>query len=136
MGSEKNLDIAKAYAEEMRQVVCSMCEDVEDSSSMTEAWKKIDRCYETLERLRNQSPCTGSKSFSLRSSYENEDEQSFPGHTKYLQGLDLPIMVNCILPEDSDDDLYPSDTAEMRIGDWEGRQVLLVTPEVLSPVRM
>lgn len=52
------------------------------------------------------------------------------GHTKYLQGIDLPIMVNTIA-EDNSDELKPSPVAEMHIGIVDGKQVVLITPQTI-----
>lgn len=108
----------------MTRLDSSLVEDVSDSKSMTEAWNKIDKFYTDVERFRNFQKCTGSKSFSLASKQEVE------GHTKYLQGLDLPIMVNSCF--DSGNNCIPSKVSEMHIGEVEGELVLLVTPERIS----
>lgn len=53
------------------------------------------------------------------------------GHTKYLQGVDLPIMVNTIA-EDNSDELKPSPVAEMHIGIVDGKQVVIITPQTIA----
>jgi hypothetical protein len=86
---------------------------------MTEAWNKIDRFYRDAESLRNKQKATGSKSFSIL-------DGNVEGHTKYLQGIDLPIMVNSI--SDGEGDLKPSPVSEMYIGNVDDKVVLLITP--------
>lgn len=125
MRDEKiGLKLAVNYAEEIRQVAVSLCEDVKDANSMTEAWNKIDKFYQTVEGMRNLQTCTGSKSFSLVT------DDICEGHTKYLQGIDLPIMVNTIWK--SDNDCIPSEVCEMHIGKVDEKLVLLITPEHIS----
>lgn len=51
------------------------------------------------------------------------------GHTKYLQGIDLPIMINSILENET---LIPSEVSEMHIGMVNGNQMLIITPEIIS----
>lgn len=111
-----------AFVEEMKQIILSVCEDVPDSESLTEAWNKVDRCYRDLEAVRNYQRCTGAKSFSVLT-------DDVEGHTKYLQGINLPIMVNSII---DGDDLEPSDVAEMHIGMIDGKDVLLITPSIVG----
>lgn len=121
--TQKNIDMAVAYCEEMKSLILSVCEDVPDSSSMTEAWKKIERCYTDLESMRNRIKTTGAKSFSIK---DGEVE----GHTKYLQGIDLPIMVNSIANEDGS--LSPSEVCEMHIGTVDSKLTVLITPNELA----
>lgn len=104
------------------QLATNYAEDVNDSASMTEAWNKIDRFYKDIESLRNKQKATGSKSFSIL----NGDVD---GHTKYLQGIDLPIMVNSISDGENS---QPSPVCEMHIGNVDGNTVLLITPEIIS----
>lgn len=51
------------------------------------------------------------------------------GHTKYLQGIDLPIMVNSIFENDN---FTTSEVSEMHIEMVNGNQTLIITPEILS----
>lgn len=51
------------------------------------------------------------------------------GHTKYLQGIDLPIMVNSI---GTDNGCEPSKVCEMHIGTVNDNQVVLITPDVIA----
>lgn len=51
------------------------------------------------------------------------------GHTKYLQGINLPIMVNSI---GTDNGCEPSKVCEMHIGTVNGNQVVLITPDVIA----
>lgn len=118
-----NIDLAVNYAEELKILVSSLCEDVKDSETMTEAWNKIDRFYRDAEALRNNQKCTGSKSFSI---YEDLVE----GHTRYLQGLDLPIMVNSIWK--TENYCIPSSVCEMHIAKVKDKLTLLITPEHIS----
>lgn len=122
----ENIELASAYVEEMRQMVSSCCESVKDASSMTEAWNAIDRCYQDIETLRNSQRCTSSKSFLLKNVINNDVE----GHTKYLQGINLPIMVNTVASGDSE--LLPSGVCEMHIGEVNGIKTLLITPDVIA----
>jgi hypothetical protein len=117
-----NIQLATNYAEEIKMLASSLAEDVNDSTSMTEAWNKIDRFYKDVESLRNKQKATGSKSFSIL----NGDVD---GHTKYLQGIDVPIMVNSISDGENS---RPSPVSEMHIGNVDGKTVLLVTPEIIS----
>lgn len=115
-----NIDLASQYSEELRQLASSLCEDVKDSRNMTEAWKKIDMFYQSVEGLRNLQKCTGSKGFSVL-------QDDVEGHTKYLQGINLPIMVNSVW--ESDNNCHPSPVCEMHVGRVDDRLVLLITPE-------
>lgn len=119
---ETNIKLAVNFMEEIKMVVSSVIEDVSDSESMTEAWNKIDRFYKDIESMRNKQKCTDSKSFSIL-------QTEVDGHTKYLQGIDLPIMINSIFENET---LTPSEVSEMHIGMVNGNQVLLITPEILS----
>lgn len=114
---------AVSYCNEMKSLILSVCEDVSDSSSMTEAWKKIERCYYDLEAMRNQVKTIGTKSFGIK-------DGDVDGHTKYLQGIHLPIMVNAIEAEDGT--LKPSAVSEMHIGNVDGQLAVLITPENIS----
>lgn len=123
--TKKQIDLVVNYAEELKMLVSSLCEDVKDPKSMTEAWNKIDRFYRDTEAMRNRQKCTGSKSFSIM-------EDDVKGHTKYLQGLDLPIMVNSVW--ESENHCIPSNVCEMHIGTVDGKSTLLITPEhILLP---
>lgn len=119
---ETNIKLAENFMEEIKMVASSVMEDVSDSKSMTEAWNKVDKFYKDIESMRNKQKCTGSKSFSI---LQNEVD----GHTKYLQGIDLPIMINSILENET---LVPSEVSEMHIGMVNGNQTLIITPEILS----
>ena len=123
---KKGIELASAYAEEMRQIVGSCCESVQNASSMTEAWNAIDRCYQDIEALRNNQKCTGSKSFALKNIVNNDVE----GHTKYLQGINLPIMVNTVASDDNE--FLPSGVCEMHIGEVNGIETVLITPDVIA----
>jgi len=115
-----NINLAVCYGEELRQLVNSLCEDIKDSESITEAWNKIDKFYQTAESLRNLQKCTGSKGFSV-------GQDVVEGHTKYLQGINLPIMVNTIW--ETEDCCKPSPVCEMHVGKVDEALVLLITPE-------
>ena len=91
---EMNVKLAVNFMEEIKMLASSVTEDVSDSESMTEAWNKIDRFYKDIESMRNKQKCTGSKSFSIL-------QTEVDGHTKYLQGIDLPIMINSIFENDN-----------------------------------
>ena len=119
---EMNIKLAADFMEEIKMLASSVMEDVSDSKSMTEAWNKVDKFYKDIESMRNKQKCTGSKSFSI---LQNEVD----GHTKYLQGIDLPIMVNSILENET---LTTSEVSEMHIGMINGKQTLIITPEILS----
>ena len=73
---EMNMKLAEDYAEELKTLASSLCEDVKDSESMTDAWNKIDKFYKDAESMRNRQKCTGSKSFSVL-------KDDVEGHTKY-----------------------------------------------------
>ena len=119
---EMNIKLAVSFMEEIKMVTSSVMEDVADSKSMTEAWNKVDKFYKDIESMRNMQKCTGSKSFSILQS-------EVDGHTKYLQGINLPIMVNSIFENET---LIPSEVSEMHIGMVNGNQTLIITPEILS----
>ena len=119
---DRQISQAIAFGEEMKQIVLSMCEDIPDSESMTEAWNKIDRCYHDMEAMRNRQKCTGAKSFSIL----NDD---VTGQTKYLQGIDLPIRVNSII---DGEELVPSSVCEMHIGYVDGVTCLIITPDIVG----
>lgn len=119
---EMNVKLAVNFMEEIKMLSSSVTEDVSDSESMTEAWNKIDRFYKDIESMRNKQKCTGSKSFSIL-------QTEVDGHTKYLQGIDLPIMINSIFENDN---FTTSEVSEMHIGMVNENQVLIITPEILS----
>lgn len=119
---EMNMKGATDFMEEIKTLTSSVMEDVSNSESMTEAWNKIDKFYKDIEFMRNKQKYTDSKSFSI---LQNEVD----GHTKYLQGIDLPIMINSIFENGN---CVPSEVSEMHIGIVNGKQVLLITPEILS----
>lgn len=119
---EMNIKLAVNFMEEVKTLASSVTEDVADSKSVTEAWNKIDNFYRDIESMRNKQKCTGSKSFSIL--YDDVN-----GHTKYLQGIDLPIMVNSIFENDN---FMPSEVSEMHIGMVNGNSVLMITPEIIS----
>lgn len=119
---ETNIKLAVDFMEEIKMVASSVIEDVSDSKSMTEAWNKVDKFYKNIESMRNKQKCTGSKSFSIL-------HNAVGGHTKYLQGIDLPIMINSILENET---LIPSKVSEMHIGMVNGNQTLIITPEIIS----
>lgn len=117
-----NIEQALLYAESLQDHADSVVEDVRDSKSMTEAWKKVDLFYRDIEAMRNHQKCTGSKSFSILT-------DDVDGHTKYLQGINLPIMVNSYCDENGN--YVPQKIAEMHIGNVDGKEVLLITPEIV-----
>lgn len=119
---EMNVGLAVEFMKEIKMLASSVTEDISDSKSMTEAWNKIDRFYNDIESMRNRQKCTGSKSFSIM--LDDVD-----GHTKYLQGINLPIMINSILENNS---VIPSNVSEMHIEIVDGRQALVITPEIIS----
>lgn len=84
----------------------SLAEDVADSKSLAEAWKKFGNFYRNVEAKRNFQKCTASQLFSIL-------DGDVEGHTKYLPGIHLPIMINSIWNEN---DCIPSRVAEMHIG--------------------
>lgn len=55
---------------------------------------------------------------------------SMDGHTKHLQGLDMPIMINSIKKNDTE--LTPSTVCEMHIGKFNDEDVLLITPDIIA----
>lgn len=118
-----NIELAENYADELKTLASSLCEDIKDSKSITDAWNKIDRFYKDAESMRNKQKCTGSKSFSVLTN--NVD-----GHTKYLQGINLPIMVNTVW--DNEENCKPSEISEMHIGSINGVPTLLITPSHIS----
>lgn len=118
---EMNIKLAVNFMEEVKTLASSVTEDVADSKSVTEAWNKIDNFYRDIESMRNKQKCTGSKSFSIL--YDDVN-----GHTKYLQGIDLPIMVNSVFENET---LTPSEVSEMHIGMVNGNRVLMITPEII-----
>lgn len=52
------------------------------------------------------------------------------GHTKYLQGVDLPIMVNSVFLDSGE--VIPVSVSEMHVGKFKEKQVLLITPRCIS----
>lgn len=50
--TKENIEAAIVYSEELKMLVCSLCEDVKDSSSAPEAWKKINRFYHDAESMK------------------------------------------------------------------------------------
>ena len=118
---EMNIKLAVNFMEEVKTLASSVTEDVADSKSVTEAWNKIDNFYRDIESMRNKQKCTGSKSFSIL--YDDVN-----GHTKYLQDIDLTIMVNSVFENET---LTPSEVSEMHIGMVNGNRVLMITPEII-----
>ena len=53
---EMNIKLAVDYAEELKMLASSLCEDVRDSESITEAWNKVDR---VLQRCRAYAESAG-----------------------------------------------------------------------------
>lgn len=125
---KKQIQLAKQFSQEMKEIILSTCEDMDDAASITEAWDKIDRCYQSLERMRSRCTCTGSKSLGLN---VDTKEGSVDGHTKYLQGINLPIYVNSIVSED-ETSLKPSEISEMHIGRVGDKIAVLITPEIVG----
>ena len=119
---EMNVKLAVDFMHEIQAIAASTAEDVLDSENITEAWNKIDKFYKDIESMRNRQKCTGSKSFSIL-------QDDVDGHSKYLQGIDLPIMVNSIVENGK---FVPSKVSEMHIGLINGCQTLIITPEILS----
>ena len=119
---EMNVKLAVDFMHEIQAIAASTAEDVLDSENITEAWNKIDKFYKDMESMRNRQKCTGSKSFSIL-------QDDVDGHSKYLQGIDLPIMVNSIV---ENGDFVPSKVSEMHIGLVNGYQTIIITPEILS----
>lgn len=119
--NEMNIELAVNYAEEIKLMASSLCEDVKDATCMVDAWNKIDKFYRDVESMRNRQKCTGSKSFSIM---QGDIEE---GHTKYLQGIDLPIMVNSIFVDENN--CKPSPVCEMHIGKVDDKLTLLITPK-------
>lgn len=117
-----NVKLAVDFMHEIQAIAASTAEDVLDSENITEAWNKIDKFYKDMESMRNRQKCTGSKSFSIL-------QDDVDGHSKYLQGIDLPIMVNSIVENGK---FVPSKVSEMHIGLINGCQTLIITPEILS----
>lgn len=61
----------------------------------------------------------------------NEKNFQMEGHTKYLQGINVPIYVNSI--QQSNGITIPSEVSEMHIGKLDnGTEVLFITPAILS----
>lgn len=118
-----NIELAENYADELKTLASSLCEDIKNSKSITDAWDKIDRFYKNAESMRNKQKCIGSKSFSVLA-------DDVDGHTKYLQGINLPIMVNTIFK--GENHCIPSNVSEMHVGNVNGVQTLLITPEIIS----
>ena len=119
---EMNVKLAVDFIHEIQAIAASTTEDVLDSENITEAWNKIDKFYKDMESMRNRQKCTGSKSFSIL-------QDDVDGHSKYLQGIDLPIMVNSIVENGN---FVPSKVSEMHIGLVNGCQTIIITPEILS----
>lgn len=66
------------YAEEMKMLISSLCEDVKDSSSITEMSKKVDNFYRDAKAIRDKQKCIGSEfdiSRSDREFYESQDKE-------------------------------------------------------------
>ena len=118
-----NIELAENYADELKTLASSLCEDIKNSKSITDAWNKIDRFYKDAESMRNKQKCTDRKSFSILT-------DDVDGHTKYLQGINLPIMVNTVW--ENEENCKPSEVSEMHIGSVNGVPTLLITPLHIS----
>lgn len=123
----KNIELASAYVEEMRQLVNSCCEDVKNANTASEAWNTLNKCYQDIEALRNNPKYADVNTFMLETIVGSD---TVAGHTKYLQGINLPIMVNTV--KKNDNELLPSDVCEMHIGKVDGVKTVLITPEIIS----
>ena len=125
-----------AFTEGMKQLILSTCEDVADSESMTEAWDKINRCYQDLDALRKSQKCIKTESNENIQSHTISSENyemllndGALGFTRHLQDVDLPIMVNSVI---NGDDLEPSEVSEMHIGYYDAKPVLFITPLIVG----
>ena len=111
-------DTALRLCEEIKELAVSAFESISESETESEVRGKLNCLYHDLECLYNQ-----------KSGMDSEKicglEDHITGHTKYLQGIYLPIMINSIRNVDG---LSPSAVSEMHVGTVSGEQVLLITP--------
>lgn len=113
----KNIDnIAKhRHLEEAKDLINSLSESIQDEPDIMVIQKKLHRCVKDIEYLTKSSPLS-----------KNKDTD---GHTKYLQGIHLPIVVNSI---QAGSEWTPSEVAEMHIGTYNNEPALILTPEIIS----
>ena len=118
--NKQNLKQANAIMDEIIQIANSVKEDVNDSESITEAWGKIEKFFFDMDRVRIKLPMTGAKS---------GIKESLLGHTKFLQGINLPIVVNSICDEYNN---WQTSECEMRVGKIDGEDKVIITPYTIS----
>ncbi len=116
----KNTDnIAKhKHIEEAKNLINSLSEIIRNEPDITVIQviqKKLHRCVKDMEYLTKSSPLS-----------KNKDAN---GHTKYLQGIHLPIVINSI---QTGSEWKPSEVAEMHIGTYNDEPALILTPEIIS----
>lgn len=102
----KNTDnIAKhKHLEEAKDLISSLSESIRDEPDIMVIQKKLHRCVKDMEYLTKSSPLS-----------KNKDVD---GHTKYLQGIHLPIVINSI---QTGSEWKPSEVAEMHTGNHQHR---------------
>lgn len=113
----KNTDnIAKhKHLEEAKDLISSLFESIQDEPDIIVIQKKLHRCIKDMEHLTKSSPLS-----------KNKDAN---GHTKYLQGIHLPIVINSI---QTGSEWKPSEVTEMHIGTYNDEPALILTPKIIS----
>ena len=116
-------DEAKELLETMNKYVEEICKTLSnvDNTENQEWHAMIEESMDVIRR-----------NFALKefpaSKIKDEDVE---GHTKYLQGINLPIYVNSIYQ--SNGITIPSEVCEMHIGKLDnGEEAVLITPEIVS----
>lgn len=123
--------------------VCTMLFRAEDHETWRYKYENERATYESTafisdlkatEILKYTSDETKQQLKKLLSKYGNDAsilKTDVIGHTKYLQGIDMPIMVNSICNENTTE-LKPSAVCEMHIGIVDNKKVVLITPQIIS----
>lgn len=117
---KKDLKQTNATMDEIIQIANSVKEDVNDSESITEAWGKIEKFFFDMDRVRIKLPMAGAKSGIT---------EDLLGHTRFLQGVNLPIVVNSIVDEFNN---WETSECGMRIGKIDGEDKVIITPDRIS----
>jgi hypothetical protein len=71
-----NIELAGNYADELKTLVSSLCEDIKDSESVTDAWNKIDRFYKEI-----------SKKIEIKTMYFEMNEFDINTDVWYIDGI-------------------------------------------------
>lgn len=114
-------DEAKERVKIMSEYVEVICQHIlklkkADGGGNTELDETVDACVAMIKNrfmMENATLCG-----------------SIEGHTRYLQGLDLPIYINSI--QQTNGITMASDVSEMHVGKYDDADALLITPSLVA----